>query len=60
LQHNGVDVTRGPILVCAPPEPEPIDIVVSRRIGITQSADLPLRFFIRGNRFVSKNKSDYS
>jgi len=54
LQHNGVDVTRGPILVCPPLQSEPFDIAISRRIGITQSADLPLRFFIRGNRFVSK------
>ena len=53
LRQNGVDVTRGPLLVCAPQNTEPVDIAVSRRIGITKSADLPLRFFIRGNRFVS-------
>jgi DNA-3-methyladenine glycosylase len=52
-RHNGVDVTRGPLLVCSPPRPESIDIEVSHRIGITKSADLPLRFFIRGNPFVS-------
>jgi DNA-3-methyladenine glycosylase len=53
LRQNGADVTRGPLLVCAPKKLEPVDIGVSRRIGITKSADLPLRFFIRGNRFVS-------
>jgi DNA-3-methyladenine glycosylase len=56
-KHNGVDVTRGSLLVCAPSVPEAIDIGTSRRIGITQSADLPLRFFIRENRFVSANHS---
>ena len=53
-KHNGVDVTRGPILVY-PPKPDPLDIAISRRIGITKSADLPLRFFIRGNPFVSRS-----
>jgi DNA-3-methyladenine glycosylase len=56
-RHNGVDVTRGPLQVCAPFKTETIEIGVSRRIGITKSADLPLRFFIRGNRFVSSNRS---
>jgi DNA-3-methyladenine glycosylase len=55
LNHNGVDVTKGPILVCPPPQPEAFDIAVSHRIGITKSPDLPLRFFIRGNRFVSQS-----
>ena len=30
-----------------------VEIAVTQRIGITKSADLPLRFFVRGNRFVS-------
>jgi len=29
-------------------------IGVSARIGIKHGADLPLRFFIEGNRFVSR------
>lgn len=55
-RHNGIDVTRGPLLVCPPARTEAIDIGISRRIGITQSADLPLRFFIRGNRFISAKR----
>ena len=59
-RQNGVDVTRSvtrdPLVVCPPAHAEPIDIAISRRIGITQSADLPLRFFIRGNRFVSSHR----
>ncbi len=54
ITHNGVDVTKGPITIHTPEFPEPFEIVVSRRIGIKKSADLPLRFFIRGNRSVSR------
>jgi DNA-3-methyladenine glycosylase len=55
LRHNGTDVTRGPITVHPPEESTPFEIGVSHRIGITKSADLPLRFFIQGNRSVSVN-----
>ena len=54
LRHNGVDVTRGPITVRAREDVAPVRIAVSPRIGITKSANLPLRFFIEGNRFVSR------
>ena len=53
LKHNGVDVTRGPIVVCDSEMRGP-EIAVSTRIGITKSADLPLRFYVNGNRFVSR------
>ena len=52
--QNGVDVTRGNLVARAPLEAWKIEIAVSPRIGITKCADWPLRFFIRGNRFVSK------
>lgn len=55
LRHNGVDVTRGPISVHAPETESALTIGISRRIGITKSADLPLRFFIEGNRYVSRS-----
>jgi DNA-3-methyladenine glycosylase len=51
---NGADVTRGDLVVRAPAAPLPVDVAVSPRIGITKCADLPLRFFVRGNRFVSR------
>jgi DNA-3-methyladenine glycosylase len=50
---NGADVTRGSLVVREPLERRHIDVVVTPRVGITKCADLPLRFLVRGNRFVS-------
>ncbi len=52
LKNNGCDVTRGPIVVCEGDRTG--EIGVSPRIGITKSADLPLRFFVKQNAFVSR------
>ncbi len=55
--QNGADVTRGSLVVREPGldrgSARRVEIAVTRRVGITRSADLPLRFFVRGNRFVS-------
>jgi DNA-3-methyladenine glycosylase len=50
--HNGIDVTRGELVVRRGDE-EPFDTVVTPRIGITHCAEWPLRFLIAGNPFVS-------
>jgi DNA-3-methyladenine glycosylase len=55
--HNGVDVTdaRSPLTVREPETGAAAsDICVTTRIGIRHSADLPLRFYLRNNAFVSK------
>ena len=52
--HNGADLTKGPLVIRAPERAEKIRIGVSPRIGIRHCADWPLRFFIEGNRFVSR------
>lgn len=54
ITHNGVDVTEGPITIHKPERAEKFEVATSVRIGITKAADLPLRFFIRGNKFVSR------
>ena len=54
LKHYGVDLTRGPITLHQPSDREVFEIGISPRIGISQAAELPLRFFIKGNRFVSR------
>jgi len=54
LADYGADLTRGDLTVRDAPAVAPADIVVSPRIGITKSADLPLRFHIRDNEHVSR------
>jgi len=42
--QNGVDVTRGPLVVREPKQESQFKILVTPRIGISKCADLPLRF----------------
>jgi DNA-3-methyladenine glycosylase len=44
--HNGADVTRGPLVVRQALSARQLEIKVTPRIGITRSADLPLRFVV--------------
>jgi DNA-3-methyladenine glycosylase len=57
-RENGADFTSGPLTIhppaLSPSRAEKIQIGVSPRIGIKHCADWPLRFFIEGNRFVSR------
>jgi len=55
--QNGSDVTRGALVVREPKEGRRVEIAVTARIGIRECADWPLRFLVRGNRFVSGGKS---
>jgi DNA-3-methyladenine glycosylase len=52
-KHTGVDMTRGDLVVLSRPAASPFEIAVTPRIGITKCAELPLRFYIGGNKFVS-------
>ena len=44
---------RSPAIVVAAREDWSDDLVTTTRIGITQCADWPLRYYIRNNAFVS-------
>ena len=52
--HNGIDVTRPRSGLHVEDDGCVPEIAVSRRIGIRKAAELPLRFTMAGNRFVSR------
>jgi len=54
-RFNGVDVTKqdSPIKICRGFN-ESFEIVRKHRIGVSKDLDEPLRFYIKGNKFVSK------
>jgi DNA-3-methyladenine glycosylase len=47
--HNGADVTRGSLVVREAAGTGDREIEVTARIGITRSAELPLRFVLLGS-----------
>ena len=52
--HSGIDLTGDKIYLVKAKLKKHEQIGVSRRIGITRSVDLPWRFFIKGNPYLSK------
>lgn len=52
--YNGHDLCAPPVRLVVRPELEPQAVTVSTRIGISQARDVPWRFYITGNPYVSK------
>ncbi len=59
-KHYGADVTRGALTVRALVNEPQIEIGNSPRVGVTLCADWPLRFFVKGSRFVSRREKQVS
>ncbi|MEW6506512.1 MAG: DNA-3-methyladenine glycosylase [Bacteroidota bacterium] len=51
---NGTDITDDYIFICSAKKLKGDAIVTARRIGIKKSVDLPWRYYIKENIFVSK------
>ena len=52
-EHSGHDLTKSMFYVTEEGEEKSIDIQTDKRIGISRAQNLPLRFYLRGNPFVS-------
>lgn len=50
----GHDLTREPLVLIRGTDIPEKDVVVTTRVGITSGAELPLRFYVKGSRYVSK------
>ncbi|GBD86815.1 3-methyladenine DNA glycosylase [bacterium BMS3Abin03] len=54
IKHSGIDLTGDEIYILDRPKIKNKMVGVSKRIGITRSANLPWRFFIKDNPYLSK------
>jgi DNA-3-methyladenine glycosylase len=52
--HSGIDLTRKEIFILDNKKISKKEMGISTRIGITRSTDLPWRFFIKNNLYLSR------
>src|SRR5690606_6877096 len=53
-EHYGIDLTGDQIFLLDRPKLKKNDIEVSKRVGIKKSIDLPWRFYIKNNPYISR------
>jgi DNA-3-methyladenine glycosylase len=56
---NRHDLRRAPLVIRRGQPVDDADVVVTPRIGITEAADWPLRWFVRDNPFVSRTPAHF-
>jgi DNA-3-methyladenine glycosylase len=56
---SGTSLRKGPVVIRAGDVVPDRDLVVTPRIGITQAADWPLRFFVRDDPYVSPTPASF-
>src|SRR5947209_2699311 len=55
LEHNGADLSRGPVVITSKPRAWlDAPVAASRRIGITKATELPWRFCAESSRCLSR------
>ena len=52
--HSGIDLTGNKIFLASGKKIKAKEIGISKRIGITKSVNLPWRFFIKNNPYLSR------
>ena len=58
-RHNGLSLLEPPLVVREGDAVADRDVVVTPRIGITKAAEVPLRWLVRGNPYVSKTPKHF-
>lgn len=54
MDMNGHDLHRDPLRLVLQPEIEPKAVVTTERVGISKAVDVPWRFYLKDNPYVSK------
>jgi DNA-3-methyladenine glycosylase len=55
-EHRGTDLFVGGRVRLEPGSGEPVDVATGPRVGVSQAADVPWRFWVAGSRYVSAYK----